>query len=259
LTPEDSGSIEVTLADFPKGAQAGTCVHTVYEHLDFEDPTMVRALCDTTLARFGFDAEMWAQPLSSGVIESLQTTLCSERALKLEGVAQQDRFDELDFTLVTHPTEGATSFALAEAMATLSESTCVRAYAEQLGRLSFDPVRGFLVGSIDLVFRSNGRFYVVDYKSNHLGRTRDSYAEQALNHAMMSHHYILQYHLYTVALHRYLSWRIPDYDYERDMGGVFYLFLRGMHPSTGPSRGVYSDRPSAALILALDRLLRGEP
>ena len=78
-----------------------------------------------------------------------------------------------------------------------------------------------------------------------------------MQHAMAEHHYILQYHLYTVALHRYLKWRIPSYNYERDVGGVYYLFLRGMSPTSGPERGVYFDQPSSTLIHALDSLLMG--
>jgi exodeoxyribonuclease V beta subunit len=81
---------------------------------------------------------------------------------------------------------------------------------------------------------------------------------------MVHRHYHLQYHLYVVALHRYLRWRLPGYDYERHFGGVYYLFLRGMiGPSTpqtaGVSHGVFYDRPPVALVEALDRLLAAPP
>jgi exodeoxyribonuclease V beta subunit len=71
---------------------------------------------------------------------------------------------------------------------------------------------------------------------------------------MADHHYFLQYHIYTVALHRYLSCRLPGYDYDRDFGGVFYLFIKGMHPDSGPECGVYADLPPLARIEQLSEI-----
>ena len=85
------------------------------------------------------------------------------------------------------------------------------------------------------------------------------YAPQHLGQTMVENHYVLQYHLYTVALVRHLARTVPGFRYERDFGGVFYLFLRGMTPAAGPSRGVFFDRPPAARIEALSSLLRGGP
>ena len=121
-----------------------------------------------------------------------------------------------------------------------------------LGSLGDTALRGLMKGYIDLVFRHDGRFYIVDYKSNHLGDTADDYAGPALAAAMAEHRYHLQYLIYAVALHRWLRRRLAGYDYERHFGGVFYLFLRGLHPDRGPARGVYHDRPALALIQALD-------
>jgi len=75
---------------------------------------------------------------------------------------------------------------------------------------------------------------------------------------MDAHHYFLQYHLYVVALHRYLSARLPDYDYDRHFGGVYYLFLRGMSPAHAPGCGVFRDRPARELVEALSAALAGE-
>ena len=110
-------------------------------------------------------------------------------------------------------------------------------------------------GFIDLVFEHNGRFYLIDYKSNHLGDKPQDYAADALRPAMQLHKYDLQYLIYTVALHRYLGQRVPGYDYAEHFGGVYYLFLRGMRP--GGSYGVYHDRPQQSLIAELDRLFAG--
>jgi exodeoxyribonuclease V beta subunit len=122
-------------------------------------------------------------------------------------------------------------------------------------RLNDARVNGMLKGFVDLVFRHAGRYYIMDYKSNHLGEGPEAYTRPALEAAMLDHRYDLQYVLYTLALHRLLKSRLPGYDYERDMGGALYLFLRGVD---GTGRGVYGDRPPRELIEALDAAFAGK-
>jgi exodeoxyribonuclease V beta subunit len=131
-------------------------------------------------------------------------------------------------------------------------------------------VRGYLAGSIDLVVRvrdgaGNQRFAVVDYKTNWLGALGEEltawhHRPSALALEMERAHYGLQALLYTAALHRYLRWRVPDYDPERNLAGVLYLFLRGMTgaatPTVGGTRcGVFAWQPSGALVEALSDVL----
>jgi exodeoxyribonuclease V beta subunit len=111
-------------------------------------------------------------------------------------------------------------------------------------------------GYIDLMFEFNGKFYVADYKSNHLGNDLDCYHIAALEHAMSEHDYHLQAILYTLALHRWLRQKLPDYQYEKHIGGAYYLFLRGMSEQR-PASGVYHILPDKHLILALDALFAG--
>jgi len=105
------------------------------------------------------------------------------------------------------------------------------------------------------VFRHGGRYVVVDYKSNHLGDRPSDYAAPRLGEAMAEHHYLLQALLYTTALHRFLCVRLENYDFDRDMGGVRYLFLRGMMGADGGDTGVWRWRPSRALVEATSDLL----
>src|SRR5690606_33990616 len=125
---------------------------------------------------------------------------------------------------------------------------------------------GFLRGFIDLVFEHGGRYYLLDWKSNHLGDTVRHYAAGALATAMRRHAYPLQASLYTLALHRWLRRRLPAYDYDRDFGGVFYVFLRGAglrvpggDASGAEEAGVHASRPSRALIDRLDDLFAAAP
>ncbi|MEO7041191.1 MAG: exodeoxyribonuclease V subunit beta [Gemmatimonadaceae bacterium] len=127
-----------------------------------------------------------------------------------------------------------------------------RRYANTLKRIAPDRTQGFLTGVIDLAFMHEGKWYVVDWKSNHLGNDAAQYEPAALEHEMFASHYVLQYHLYVTALHRYLRARVPGYTYETDMGGVYYAFLRGID---GTQRGWFADRPAKALIDALDALM----
>ena len=116
--------------------------------------------------------------------------------------------------------------------------------------LQFEQIQGMVRGSIDLVFRHHGKYYLVDYKSNFLGSTLADYNQEALKKEMLHSHYDWQYLIYTLALHRYLQSVVPHYDYARDFGGIFYLFLRGMNGE--PQSGVFYDHPSVELITELD-------
>lgn len=116
-------------------------------------------------------------------------------------------------------------------------------------------LNGMLKGFIDLVFEHDGRFYVLDYKSNWLGASDEAYRVETMQAAVLAHRYELQYLFYLLALHRLLKVRLPDYDYDRHVGGALYLFLRG---SGAPSRGVFAARPPRAVIEALDAAFAGQ-
>lgn len=117
-----------------------------------------------------------------------------------------------------------------------------------------EDLNGMLKGFIDLVFEHDGRYYVLDYKSNWLGGDASGYDPTAMKQSMLDHRYDLQFTLYLFALHRLLKSRLPDYDYDRHIGGAVYLFLRGSH---APGNGVCVQRPDKALMEELDVLFSG--
>jgi exodeoxyribonuclease V beta subunit len=165
------------------------------------------------------------------------------------------RSSEMDFTLPVGPADGGAALtpkALAALFARHPGSAIAQRYARHLRALGFPPLAGFLRGSIDLVFEHERRFWLIDWKSNRLGSRASDYGREALAEIMNRHHYVLQYHLYVATLDRYLRHRRPGYDYERDFGGVLYVFLRGVG---GDGRGVFFDRPPAALVKDLSGLL----
>jgi exodeoxyribonuclease V beta subunit len=114
---------------------------------------------------------------------------------------------------------------------------------------------GLFKGFIDLVVVHEGRYFVIDWKSNQLGPNDRAYTPEAMREAILHKRYDLQYVLYLLALHRQLRARLPDYDYDRHIGGAIYVFLRG---SASPSQGLFHDRPPRQLIEALDRGFRGQ-
>jgi exodeoxyribonuclease V beta subunit len=251
---------DVTQADVPAGAALGTAVHGVLERLDFvgADAASVGALVDEVLAEQGLaavgDPGAWRDALVAGLLEVIDSPMC-EDGPRLRDIGREDRIDEMAFWLpVAAPSAELAPAAVAGALG--GAANLPDGYVERLRALPFLPFSGFLKGFVDLIFRWNGRYYLVDYKSNHLGRAADSYRHPKLEAAMVEHHYCLQYQLYAVALHRYLSARVEGFSWERDFGGVFYLFLRGMHPSR-PGAGVYADRPDERCVLALSAALGG--
>jgi exodeoxyribonuclease V beta subunit len=206
------------------------------------------------LGLHGFDAG-WAGPVTDGLDRVLRAPLDpQDPSLTLSGVARGDRVNELEFYL---PAGLLTPHGLARVFAAHRGPTVPDALIEALEGLGFRPSRGFLKGFVDLVFQAGGRYFIVDWKSNHLGARIGDYGPEALQRAVDDHLYGLQYHLYAAALHRHLSTRLPDYDYDQHFGGVFYLFLRGVEP-TAPGSGVHRARPTRALVEALCAYLAGE-
>jgi exodeoxyribonuclease V beta subunit len=269
------------LAEMPVGVQVGTFVHGVFEAADFAAPDLdaeLAARVAAELSRRRVDVGDVGTTVAGlrAAIETPLGPLAGGR--RLRDVARADRLDELAFELPLaggdDPSGRFTLAALRQLLLSgTEEGDPLRAYAERL----IDPslrrdVRGYLTGSIDVVLRVPGddgtpRFAIADYKTNWLAPPGEAlsaghHLPPALAEEMERRHYWLQALLYTVALHRYLRWRLPDYDPERHLGGVLYLFVRGMVGSDTPvvdgvPCGVFGWRPAGALVEALSDVLDG--
>jgi exodeoxyribonuclease V beta subunit len=132
----------------------------------------------------------------------------------------------------------------------------LRPLLHELGSFSFTPMQGMLKGFIDLVFKFEGRYYLVDWKSNWLGNGVEDYGPAALADEIHRRHYYFQCQLYTTALDRYLRLRLPGYRYDQHFGGAYYLFLRGIDPAR-PEFGIYRDRLAEPFVRQLNNLLTG--
>ncbi|MGK2939882.1 MAG: UvrD-helicase domain-containing protein [Solirubrobacteraceae bacterium] len=273
VAPERGGEEELRavpslLADLPSGTRFGTLVHDVFEAADFATVGLEAELLRCVIEAQAFRRVEIGDPavLARGLAASLRTPLGGllDEA-PLSSVSRADRLDELGFEL---PLAGAASPRRIGALLRehLPADDPLFAYADRLEDPLLRPVlRGFLTGSIDLTFRVGGRFAIVDYKTNWLGEpdtplTAWHYRPAALRAEMLHVHYALQALLYTCALHRYLRWRVDGYSPDRDLAGVFYLFVRGMSGEETPRVdgvpcGVFSWRPPGALVEAMSDLL----
>lgn len=248
--PEPASPTEAPARDrfsFPRGAKAGICLHEIFERISFgADPAAIREAVATALARHGFGEE-WLDAGCELIVSTLEAELAP--GARLREVADGKRLIELEFTLpVTRLDVAALIAALQDPAHGLAEPL-----RQAAAGLDFAAVQGFLKGFIDLVCEMGGRFYLIDYKSNHLGGEFGDYRGDSLAAAVAREHYYLQYLIYLVALRRYLRARGVAWDSR--FGGVRYLFLRGMGAEGGG--GIWADAPCAALLDALDGLLGG--
>ena len=245
---------EQSIFTFPKGAQAGIFIHGIFEMLNFASPSdkSIRDLVVQGLERYNYKPE-WEPHITGMVHNVLRTPLSSPDAAFTLGTLKKKSWSaELEFFF---PLRFINSSLLGDLLAQygfLSEGIDLAKLAEAL---HFNPVKGMLMGFIDMVFEEKGRYYLLDWKSNHLGNSVDDYGQSAMTQAMQSNLYPLQYLLYTVALNRYLSIRLKNYHYDTHFGGVIYVFLRGVSREHGESRGFFRDLPSEGLIEALTDLL----
>lgn len=295
--PEHASS--VPLADFPAGTEAGTFLHALFEKADFQwaHPALggqkgaaeLRELIEVQLSANGLEKARWADVLHAAMLDMLRTPLGGALGdTCLCDIPAASRLNELRFDF---PIAGGSGFgrephtsplvfeALARALrrrkSCLSghddEATMRTAYLERLQ--SFGDLAGFMTGSMDLVFRhpvdGKPKWFLADYKSNRLDPFRsgtcfvESFCLDGMRYAMETSNYYLQYHIYVLALHRYLRARLgAGYSYADDLGGVYYLFLRGMVGTATPiergrRHGCFFDKPPFEVVEALDRVFVG--
>lgn len=260
VAPPSAEGLPSPMNGLPYGAGFGTLVHEVLEHVDTAAEDLSAHVLARTIegaARHGVDLD--AAKLAAALVGVLTTPLGFG---DLASIPPRDRLAELDFELPL----AAPGFSLGQVGdlldAHLPDDDPLRSYARDVRGVSAERFRGYLTGSIDSIVRTpEGRFTVVDYKTNRLSpgdKTVEDFNVGAMAEEMRVSHYPLQALLYSVALHRYLRWRLRGYRPETHLGPIQYHFVRGMAgPSTPPGCGVFEWRPPTALIEALSDLLAG--
>ncbi|MEN0069808.1 MAG: UvrD-helicase domain-containing protein, partial [Propionicimonas sp.] len=270
---------ESPMAALPGGVAFGSLVHQVLENLDwyFPDAAALPALrgrleaaAAEALRRYPL-AGVGQGALVDGLLPSLLTPLGRlTGGLPLCRLPIGDRLSELEFEFPLGHSRSSTTLADVSRLLErgLPDGDPLAGYPAELRQpgLGEQVLRGFLTGSIDSVLRVHGpdgpRFVVVDYKTNRLSAgpdlSLDHYLPEAMAAEMIRAHYPLQAILYCVALHRFLATRLPGYDPSVHLGGVGYLFVRGMAGAGAgdePATGVFSWYPPAGLVAELSDLL----
>lgn len=250
------------ILDFPKGAQAGTCLHEILELADFagmawDDEAAATRRLDFCRREVGRHLSLTGDALeraAEGASQMVRDVLASEivEGLRLRDVPAARRSAELEFLI---PIEGGlTAARLAERLRELDPKY-------DFGDLRPERLKGFLTGFIDLAFEWRGRFYVLDWKSNRISERPEGYEPRAMGLEMTRHLYRLQYLIYLVALRRFLRARLGESFRDDMIGGAVYVFLRGVRAdATTPAnpQGVVHDPVSPRVIAELDRLFSGE-
>lgn len=224
---------------FPHGARVGTVLHSFFEHHDFTqavENSQISAICEA----LDLD-ESWLEPTKNWLEQVLATPI-GDTAFSLKEIPNKQRLNEWQFYLRLNN---------ANALQALNQLLYEHHGFKQ--DLQLPELEGYVRGFIDCIAKVGEQFYVIDYKSNFLGYRAEDYQAGNIFQSMLNHRYDLQYLLYSLALHRYLRSRLGEnYDYERDFGGIAYLFLRGMNGEK--NHGVFFDKPKKALIEGMDLL-----
>ena len=243
---------QASIHPFPRGPQPGTFLHGLLElaaqegFAVLQDAERCRRWLAPRCQRRGWGE--WSECLSDWLGQLLQRPgLVPESALALGELPPSCYQSEMVFMFAASKVDVQQIDRLVTAMT-----------LDGLPRpaLQRDRLNGLFKGYIDLVLEHEGRYYVLDYKSNWLGATQADYSEAAMSRALLEHRYDLQYVFYLLALHRQLQARLPDYDYDRHIGGALYWFVRGVDAENG---GICHQRPPRELIETLDRLFAGQP
>lgn len=232
---------------FPQGKICGNFFHNIFEYLDFTQP-INQSWLNTKIEEYHFDAH-WNIIIQNWVHTIINTPLNQEN-LTLSKIDHIHKKTELKFYFpINTDLQSHQLDCLCKNYDSLSAKS---------PKLVFSKIKGMLQGFIDLIFRWNHKYYLVDYKTNWLGNNANAYTHYNMEQEIITQNYTLQYQLYTLALHRFLQYRIASYDYKKDFGGTYYLFIRGMDGTT-LSNGTYFIPPLPVLFIKkLDNLFSGK-
>jgi exodeoxyribonuclease V beta subunit len=250
----------IDIFSFPRGALPGECIHSIYEHWDFcnTDEALLNELVARELDRFSVDKVderiQWIQPVSKMVMNTLNNPLNKE-GFCLAKLTAENRQAEMEFLISARGSIHGLQNVFKEHQHSLPKD-----FVEACKQIDSRIINGFLTGFIDLIFKDEqGRYCVLDWKSNHLGMQSGEYGQKPMERAMASHHYYLQALVYLVALHRYLTHSLSNYDMGQHLGGAWYLFVRGIDEHSAfdenGMNGVYHFQPGLELIKDLDKAL----
>ncbi len=247
VTKNNSSKTEDVYSEFvfkqlKKGAYTGNLLHYIFECINFNDSSNWPKIIQQALKRLSVNTtEEYANNLLELLNQVMATTItCNNHSFTLSEINNEHCLNELEFDFTVQPFQTG--------LITQLSTPQVPLHAK-----SFEQIEGIMNGKMDLFFEKDGRYYILDWKSNFLGDQLTDYETPQVWAAMAENNYHLQYHIYTVAVCKYLALRIPDFDYEKHFGGVIYLFVRGVRKDG--ATGIFYNKPDKGVIEKIIKIL----
>jgi exodeoxyribonuclease V beta subunit len=246
-------------------ADLGNCVHEIFEIIDFtsDDAAIGKKILpvlknyfhkNNALGDQAFAPETLLEPAVAMIRNVLSEKLeLQGEIISLKDIAPDTRVSEMEFY---YPFDKFSIENVADAFTKYSSNSLLKNEFPAILKADykFTDLKGYMNGKLDLVFKFNGKYYILDWKTNLIRPHIQSYSLENITRKMVDSHFILQYAIYVKALDKLLKKELKnDYDYDRDFGGVIYLFLRGIggRLENGKQTGVYFDKPDRRIIAAL--------
>ncbi|MBU3660509.1 MAG: hypothetical protein FGM14_11590 [Flavobacteriales bacterium] len=247
-TYTDESYDKFVFKDLPKGAHIGNLLHAIFEYIDFDDPSTWETYIQRSIQRYApgkVGDTTFLNALTTLVQQTLGAAIqVGTDSIPLYAISRNKRVNELEFNFLVN--QHVDYKALDQFFAPDSERE-IHVYGKD--------VMGMMTGFIDLLFEHEGKFYILDWKSNFLGDELHHYDQQAVLNAMNENNYHLQYLIYALAVEKFLRSKIPDFAFEKHFGGVIYLFLRGTR--THENSGVFVQNVTAEEVTKLGAILSG--
>jgi len=225
--------------DLERGASVGTALHSIFELLDFNDPGKWNQTLQDASKYYPNIIKEESLHLFNQLVSHIMNTelICGEEKFPLQKVTNGQKLPELEFYF---------------SMDNINKTEINKILGSQADMEGDADIEGLMHGFIDLFFEHNGKYYILDWKSNHLGNKLEKYDALGLSESMKGNNYNLQYYIYSLAMKRYLEKKLSGFDYEKQFGGVIYLFLRGVRSNN--STGVFYAKPDLHQIQNLEKL-----
>ncbi|MBR6471886.1 MAG: UvrD-helicase domain-containing protein [Victivallales bacterium] len=241
----------------PAGARLGTCWHNILEKIPFDaDEGKIRSVAEAELQNSGYKPAKTLDVTVKMVAETLRYPITSPegKLFPLRDISWANRLSEQEFTFSSADASKTTSALREILLRHWANDPAKREFINAMNQWDRPIPQGFLLGFMDLVFRHDGFFYIIDWKSNSLGNDIANFTADGIRMEMAKHGYFFQYMLYAAVLHQYLKSRLGDsYSWERNFGGVRYFFLRGITAQSDAA--VFEDRPAETLLDEFSRTL----
>lgn len=238
----DDQQDSLNVFNLPGGAKTGNCFHEIMEELDFQekDSEIIDAQVRQSLSKYDLE-DKWQDTALQMVDNTLNVTIKTQHhpnRFCLKDISPQSQKSEMEFYF---PLQYISTEGLKQSIKSAVPQFQNHRLYRTVERLNLMENQGFMKGFIDLIFCYQQRYYILDWKTNTLGQQAEEYHPDKIEEYMVDHSFVLQYYIYTIALHKVLKLKLKDYQFDKHFGGIFYFFLRGIDKNSDQPFGIFHD------------------